>query len=114
MIAIEPMNFGQITMDAAFHHADAFRTDLTEWLEIPVNFLIWTAFVYQANTVWNKNIRHYSARTIGEYLRHHSALSDSSTDFKLNDAIWPDFARLYMLVHPEREGFFETRGRRAA
>ena len=108
------ITFGQATMDAALHHANAFRTDLAGWLAIPVNFAIWSSFAYQANAAWNKGIRHYSARTIGEYLRHHSALSDSSTDFKLNDAIWPDFARLYMLVHPEREGFFETRGRRAA
>lgn len=114
MIAIEQMTFGQATMDAATHHADTFRTDLTEWLATPVNFAVWSSFVYQANAVWNKGIRHYSARTIGEYLRHHSAMSDSGTDFKLNDHLWPDLARLYMLMNPQREGFFEFRGRRAA
>jgi len=113
-VIIEQMNFGQATMDAATHHAETFRTDLTEWLAIPVNFAVWSSFAYQANAVWNKGIRHYSARTIGEVLRHHTALSDTSADFKLTDWLWPDLARLYMLVYPERAGFFETRGRRAA
>lgn len=111
---INDMSFGQATMDAAHSFANVFRNDMTEWLSVPVNYIVWSSFVYQANAIWNKGIRHYSARTIGEYLRHHTAMSDSGTDFKLNDWIWPDLARLYMLVHPEREGFFETRGRRAA
>lgn len=108
------MTFGQATMDAAAHYADTFRADLTEWLAIPVNFAVWSSFCYQADTIWNKGIRHYSARTIGEYLRHHTAMSDAGHDFKLNDWIWPDLARLYMHVYPDRAGFFETRGRRAA
>lgn len=108
------MTFVQKTMHAASAHSGAFRLEMDEWLAAPVNFAVWSAFVYQANAIWNRGIRHYSARTIGEVLRHHSALSDTSMDFKLTDWLWPDLARLYMLVYPEREGFFETRGRRAA
>lgn len=55
------ITFGQSTMDAALHHANAFRTDLAEWLAIPVNFAVWSSFAYQANAAWNKGIRHYSA-----------------------------------------------------
>lgn len=114
IIEINQMSFEQATLDAAMSHADVFRTDLVDWLAVPVNFIVWSSFVYQANSAWNKGFRHYSARTIGEYLRHHTAMGDAGHDFKLNDAIWPDLARLYMHVYPDRAGFFETRGRRAA
>ena len=111
---IEEKTFGQATHEAALTHCTLFRTFLPDWLSIPANFIVWSSFVYQANLVWDRGFRHYSARTIGEYLRHHTAMSDSGADFKLNDWIWPDLARLYMLVYPDRAGFFETRGRAAA
>lgn len=104
----------QRVMDAIAAHPGAFITDLAHWFIHNENWLIWASFEYQANAAWSANRRRYSARTIGEYLRHHTTLTDSSADFKINDHVWPDLARLYMLVHPERDGFFETRGRRAA
>lgn len=106
--------FEQSTHEAAAANENVFRLDLPAWLRAPTNFLIWSAFVYQANAIWSKEIRHYSARTIGEVLRHHTVLSDTGEDYKLNDWLWPDLARLYMLVYPDRAGFFELRGRRAA
>lgn len=114
MNTAKEMTLGQKTINAASSHAGAFRLEMDEWLASPVNFIVWSSFVYQANAIWDKGIRHYSARTIGEVLRHHTALSDTSADFKLTDWLWPDLARLYMLVYPERAGFFEIRGRRAA
>lgn len=111
---MDQQTFGRVSHEAALANCTLFRTYLPEWLASPVNFIVWSSFVYQANLAWDKGYRHYSARTIGESLRHHTAMSDTSTDFKLNDWIWPDLARLYMLVYPERKGFFETRGRAAA
>lgn len=97
---------------------ELFRSDFREWLER--NFSVWEAFEREANKVWASGRRHYSARTIGEYLRHETLLREAPSDpkFKLNDHFWPDLARLHMLYHEEREGFFEFRSgvsaRRAA
>lgn len=69
---------------AAILRANAFRCDVYQW--------------------------HYSARTIVEYLRHHSAANDDSSDFKINDHHAPVLARLWTFLYPERAGFFELRG----
>lgn len=96
-------------------NADLFLMDMSEWLADIKNWLVWSAFEYEANRAWEKRKGdpkpHYSARTIGEYLRHHTAMRDSGSEFKVNDHAWPELARLYMLSHPERDGFFELRGR---
>jgi len=86
-----------------------FRRDFMSWLVD--NYPVWQAFEAEANRVWERGRRHYSARTIGEYLRHESALRERPNEhgWKLNDHYWPDLARLYMLVHQERDGFFERR-----
>lgn len=51
-----------------------FRPDFRAWLAD--NFHIWLAFEREANHVWTTGRRHYSARTIGEYLRHETALRE--------------------------------------
>ncbi len=90
-------------------NAEHFRADFLDWLSR--NYQVWLAFEHEADRVWARGRRHYSARTIGEYLRHESALREAPNEagWKLNDHYWPDLARLYMLVHPDREGFFERR-----
>jgi hypothetical protein len=82
---------------------------MEQWFSNPANWLVWATFEYHANQVWDSGRRHYSARTIGEVIRHHTLVQDSSAEFKLNDHTFPDLARLYMMVHPERVGFFELR-----
>lgn len=86
-----------------------FRPDFMAWLS--ANYPVWLAFEREADTVWGRGRRHYSARTIGEYLRHESALREevNQNGWKLNDHYWPDLARLYMLMQPDRAGFFERR-----
>lgn len=96
---INDMSFGQATMDAAAKHSNVFLIDMVSWLESPVNFAVWSSFVSRANTKVAQNYKKYSARTIGETMRRESSLSDSGIDFKLNDHLWPELARLYMLVH---------------
>jgi hypothetical protein len=87
----------------------SFRSDFRGWLER--NFAVWEAFEREANRVWERGRRHYSARTIGEYLRHETAVREDQNELslKLNDHYWPHLARLYVCFHPEREGFFEFR-----
>lgn len=88
---------------------EAFRKDFREWLE--ANYHVWELFEHEANQAWSRGRRHYSARTIGEYLRHQTMLAEVENEhgFKLNDHYWPDLARLYMMMHPDRDRFFELR-----
>lgn len=67
-------------------------------------------FEQEANRLWASGRTHYSARTIGEYLRHNTLATDAGADFKVNDHIWPCLARLWTFLHPQRAGFFELRG----
>lgn len=102
-------------MTIAREQAFRFRADFPGWLAD--NLHVWTRFEAHASAIWNAGRRHYSARTIGEVLRHETALKAANDgEWKLNDHRWPDLARLYLAMYPERTGFFEVRegSRRAA
>lgn len=88
-------------------HAEQFRPDFPVWLR--ENAEVWRSFKREADRIWHRGRRHYSARTIIEHLRHESAITDRDVEFKINGNCAPDCARLYMLAHPDRAGFFETR-----
>lgn len=89
------------------HGNSEFLPGFAAWL--CQNWHVWLAFAREANKVWDRGRKHYSARTIIEVLRHESALSDAGVEYKLNDHNTPDLARLYRLTFPERAGLFETR-----
>jgi hypothetical protein len=97
----------------AFHVVVAeqryFRVDFMDWLV--TNWHVWLAFEHEGDRIWARGCRHYSARTIGEYLRHMTAVREGPNqyDFKINNTVFPDLARLYILMHPDRDGFFERR-----
>ncbi len=95
-------------------HVGWFRKDFEEWF--CDNYHVWLAFELEADKVWDRGRRHYSARTIGEYLRHESALKEGPNEhgWKINDHWWPDLARLYTLMHPDRSTFFERRSGQSA
>jgi hypothetical protein len=93
---------------AAERTAD-FRADFQEWLA--KNMALWERFEREANQVWNAGRRHYSSRTLWEVMRHHTTLAELDSDFKINNNFAPDIARLYLVMYPDRPGFFETRGR---
>lgn len=88
---------------------DLFRADFMDWLDR--NFHVWLAFEREANVIWSRGRDHWSARTIGEYLRHQTAIAEvpSEYGFKLNNNILPDLARLYECHYPQRKGFFTKR-----
>jgi hypothetical protein len=90
-------------------HADKYRPGFAEWLA--ENWAIWLRFEFEANKMRERGRRKWAARTIGEYIRHSTALREAGGDFKVNDHIWPDMARLYLTLHPAAAGFFELRGR---
>lgn len=83
----------------------AFRRDFMDWLSL--NWHVWLAFEEEANRLWKRGCRHYSARTIGEFLRHQTAVREGPNEhgFKINNNFFPDLGRLYMLM-TDRPGFF--------
>lgn len=94
----------------AQQRAGAFRCDAYQWLLDSRNVEVWRLFEREANALWLKGRTHYSARTIGEWIRHNTIAADTDADFKLNDHVWPVLARLWTFLYPDRAGFFELRG----
>lgn len=90
-------------------NVSVFREDFGAWLE--KNMHLWEIFEMEASAVWIAGRRHYSARTIVEWIRHNMAAREKSGDFKINNNEVPDLARLYVLMWPERADLFELRGR---
>lgn len=84
------------------------KFDFDEWLE--QNNHIWIAFEQQAMLVSKKGFKRYSARTIVEFLRHHTAITENGSEWKINDHAIPHLARLFIKNHPQSAGFFEFRG----
>lgn len=77
---------------------------------VVANFAIFDAFVSKVVDLINAGRNHYSARTIMEVIRHESILRQGG-EFKINNNLAPDFARLCMNLFPElrERGFFELR-----
>lgn len=93
-------------------HDEQFRKDFYCWLDS--DFHVFEYFEQCALKVWASGFKHYSARTIVEVMRHRSNVREIIGEYKLNDHRTPDMARLYMLLHPEQDGLFEFRERKAA
>lgn len=84
----------------------SYTPEFTGWLRD--NFDIFKRFCIEADKV--RRVRgHYSARTLIEYIRHETTLSERGI-FKVDNNVAPDCARLYMAARG-CNGFFETRGR---
>jgi len=86
---------------------NSFRKDFKAWVD--ENWNIWVAFHFEACRAYARGRRHYSARTIIEWLRHETSLRQGNADFKINGNYVPDLARLWNYLYPERSGFFEIR-----
>lgn len=84
------------------------KFDFEKWLED--NQHIWQAFEKQALLTAQRGFKHYSARTIVHFLRHHSAMTETSGEWKINNNVSPYLARKFMQKYPSFAGFFETRG----
>lgn len=95
----------------ARNHADKFTDDFLAYL--PDNLHVWSAFEREARRVISKGFKHYSARTIIEVLRHHSALEEVGGAWKLNDHNTPYLARLFCLMNPKEAHLFEFRQAKA-
>jgi hypothetical protein len=105
------MTFGAEALGLVEDQPEQYRPGFREWLD--ANRHVWARFEEEALKVWHKGRRHYSARTIIEFLRHETACAELDGPFKLNDHATPDLARLFIARHPQCAELFETR-RRAA
>ena len=94
-------------LELAEYFSGELGADFIEWLG--ENFHVWEAFVNEAFKVRAKGFKHYSARTIIHVLRHHSAISESGGEWKINNNHSPYLARLFDLRYPSAAGMFEFR-----
>lgn len=93
-------------------NAEQFRQNFAKWLLD--NWPIWRAWHAEIDRVRALGRKHYSARDTLGYVRHWTVLREVDGQFKVNNNFSPDMARLYVLLHPEAEDFFEFRERTAA
>lgn len=98
------------TPDTIKSEAAAISPEFTTW--VAENPAIVARFFLEAHRVWLRGRRHYSARTIIEFIRHETSLADASDlAYKINNNVVPKLARLYLRIYPERDGLFELRNK---
>jgi hypothetical protein len=95
------------SLDIAIENADKLSEEFLDWL--PENMHIFDAFAENARNIIARGYKHYSSRTIVEFLRHHTALQESGGTWKINDHNVPYLGRLFDLVYPHMAGLFEYR-----
>lgn len=91
----------------ARENASRFSQDFLDWL--PGNLHVFDAFAGEAFKIINRGYTHYSSYTIVEVLRHHSAVTEASGEWKINNNHRPYLPRLFDLVYPQHAGLFEYR-----
>lgn len=92
---------------------ELFKDDFYIWLKN--NYPVFEYFEQSAIKVRENGFKHYSARTIVEVMRHRTNIREiGDGTWKLNDHRTPDMARLFNTLHPECDGLFEFRARKAA
>ena len=94
-------------LDHANEHSDILSAEFLEWL--PDNLHVWDAFLVEAQKVIRRGYAHYSARTIIHVMRHHSAVSENGSEWKINNNHSPYFARLFDIIYPQHVGLWEYR-----
>lgn len=83
------------------------KQDFELWLDD--NEHIWVAFECEALKIARLGFKHYSARTIIHFLRHHSALQEKGGEWKINNDVSPYLARHFAEKHPKLKDLFEYR-----
>ena len=69
---------------------------------------VYKDFEYYANATILKGFKHYGAKAIFELIRWHRG-TRATGEFKINNNYTCDYARLFMKLNPQYEGFFRTR-----
>lgn len=58
--------------------------------------------------------QHYSADAVCHRIRWHTSVETQGDDFKINNNYAAYYARLFMVEHPQHDGFFRTRVTKSA
>mgnify|MGYP007089738799 CR=1 FL=1 len=93
--------------ELADSNEELFSKEFLRWL--PENLHVWQAFCDETFKVRARGFKHYSARTIIHFLRHHSAVAESTGPWKVNNNYSPYLARLFDLKFPHLKGLWEYR-----
>jgi len=80
---------------------------------IKSNTHVYDAFETEALGVAEAGFKHYSARTIIEVIRHHTAVKQVAGEWKLNNDNTPYLARVFSIAHHELGNLFEFRSSKA-
>lgn len=94
-------------LELAAENEELFSKEFLRWL--PDNLHVWKAFCDQTFLIKKREFKHYSARTIIHFLRHHSAITEANGPWKLNNNYSPYLARLFDKQFPELAGLWEYR-----
>ena len=94
-------------IEIARANADTFSVEFLDWL--PDNLHVWRAFERETFSVIKRGFKHYSSRTILEFMRHHTAIHEAAPSYKLNNNLQPYLPRLFDIAHPDHAGLFEYR-----
>lgn len=73
------------------------------------NWHIWRQFRRQADRLRSLGKTHGAARQIVEWMRHMTNIAEVGGEWKINNNVIPDLARLYVVMTPGAEQFFEFR-----
>jgi hypothetical protein len=83
---------------------EQFSDEFVEWF--PKNTHVWKAFVQETQAIIAVGFKSYSARTIIHVLRHHSAIEEAGTAWKISNNSSPYMARLFALAYPHQANIF--------
>ena len=78
------------------------------------NFPLWEMFERMALEIARSGRTHYSAYTLREVIRHHTALQEKDSVFKISNNITPYLARLFALAHPQYAYLFTIKALKGA
>lgn len=76
---------------------------------VAANWPVWKAFEHEAQRIAFRGRKHYSAKTIVEWMRHEQVVREWNSEFKVNNNATSSLARLFVLRHPRFKDFFEFR-----
>ena len=90
------------------HYAKYFRPEFMAWLA--ENWHVYKAFEAAALHLIDAGREHFSARSVVHEIRHYSNIAEKNDlGLKINNNLSPDLARVFVILHPERAGFWEFR-----
>jgi len=87
------------------------QDDFPGWIDD--NYHIWQEFERRALRFANNGYEHFSSKCLFEVIRYKTTIREKNKRFKLNNNYTADMSRLFMLIHPDFDGFFEIRNKKS-